>query len=129
MSAYSYSHSAGNNTRHAYRGSGVGKFLDGIDYSFFTDRREPEMPAEVFAANRLNPSERNVRQKLSSSPGRTGSELVGWSELLMIDLVLAYFRYYAGRRTDYEGRTFCHHSQVRTSAGFVYAFLVLCSGE
>lgn len=63
----------------------------------------------------------------SSMSSHRSPELVGWSELLMIDLVLAYFRYYAHRRTGYEGRTFCHRSQVRTPAGFVCAFLGLQS--
>ena len=245
--AYSYSNrcTAGTKTHRAFRGSGVGKFHDGIDYRFFNNRDTPEMPAEVYVAKRASPSERIVRQRLSSSPRGTNaakdtrgdqgeegeaenidwesgaewiapkvhdktttpgqqsepfpkaatapaegkgadstvplttietaaqtidggdgggsggvdgrnnvipesgdghnddektsptavslpsptsthrsSELIGWSELLMIDLVLAYFRYYARRRTGYDGRTFCHRSQVRASAGFC-AFLVL----
>lgn len=47
-----------------------------------------------------------------STPSDRLSELVGWSELLMVDVVLAYFRYYAHRRKGYVGRTFCHRSQV-----------------
>lgn len=62
----------------------------------------------------------------SSPPRDRSTELVGWSDLLMIDLVLAYFRYYAHRRKDYEGRTFCHRSQVHTPAVFVCFVYIFC---
>lgn len=55
-----------------------------------------------------------------STPSDRSPELVGWSELLMVDLVLAYFRYYARRRKGYAGRTFCHRSQVRTALCLLY---------
>eukprot|EP00752_Nemacystus_decipiens_P001756 g1698.t1 len=218
--SYSYS----SNKHHGYRGSRAGKFHDGIDYRFFSNRDAPEMPLQVFLAKRAHVMlERNVRQKHTSrtrdtdptgmqgnqgeegnaedtdgefeeesvgpqvldgtktpgqgsgsrskavlapvegvgvkssvpapradeggsgsdepddgddatskngdynrrgcktsptvsspspTPSHQSPELVGWSELLMIDLVLGYFRYYAHRRTGYEGRTFCHRSQV-----------------
>lgn len=47
-------------------------------------------------------------QRLSSSC----EQLIGWSELLMIDLIQAYFRYYAHSKGDYTGRTFNHRNQV-----------------
>lgn len=53
-----------------------------------------------------------VSSSSANSPHDRLSGLVGWSELLMVDVVLAYFRYYARRRKGYVGRTFSHRSQV-----------------
>ncbi|CAM9765899.1 unnamed protein product, partial [Scytosiphon promiscuus] len=46
------------------------------------------------------------------SPSSSEKQLVGWSELLMVDIVLAYFRYYAKKKTGYNGMTFSHRTQV-----------------
>lgn len=50
-------------------------------------------------------------EKSSSSSNR---DLVRWSDLLMVDVVLGYFRYFAHKRKDYIGRTFNHRTQVRS---------------
>ncbi|CAM9818043.1 unnamed protein product [Ectocarpus sp. 6 AP-2014] len=39
-------------------------------------------------------------------------QVLGWSDLLIVDIILGYFRYYAHKRRGYVGRTFNHHSQV-----------------
>ena len=39
-------------------------------------------------------------------------QLMCWSELLTIDVVLGYFRYYAHKGKGYAGRTFNHRCQV-----------------
>lgn len=52
----------------------------------------------------------NPEDVQSSSSGC--EQLVAWSELLMVDLVLAYFRYYASSSDGYPGRTFDHRTQV-----------------
>ncbi|CAN0257083.1 unnamed protein product [Ectocarpus fasciculatus] len=39
-------------------------------------------------------------------------QILGWSELLIVDIIQGYFRYYAHKRRGYVGRSFNHHNQV-----------------
>ncbi|CAM9302126.1 unnamed protein product [Ectocarpus sp. 12 AP-2014] len=51
----------------------------------------------------------------TSSPPASSTrcrQILGWSDLLIVDVILGYFRYYAHERRGYVGRTFNHHSQV-----------------
>lgn len=53
-------------------------------------------------------------------------QILGWSELLIVDIILGYFRYYAHKRRGYVGRTFNHHNQVCRCCWFGRVVSSLC---
>jgi len=84
------------------------------------DRRDGDEPGHEQSTNRLESRDEYTdggRTRPTVAVSNSSEQLVmGWSELLMVDVVLAYFRYYAHKRKGYAGRTFNHRSQVCCSS-------------